>query len=140
MKELSLDRLLRVDKDITLLDIVPVLEDAYPTCSTLPRLKISQARRSIEIDQDVVDAIRKRFGVMPLGRAIRIMLGLEPKIAQNAWQEEEDELIRKYYPQYGSKPLIEALGRGTNSIRERAMVIGVKRVWLYKRDRRGQKR
>ena len=124
----------------TLEDIIAAKPREFPGCSSEPRVKIPQARRSIEIDQDVVDALRKRFGTMPLGRAIRILIGLKPKIFQNAWQEEEDELIREYYPSTGGKGLAEVLGRSANCVRDRAFTLGVKRQWLYKRDRRNRKR
>lgn len=140
MKELSLDKPLKEGEHFTLLDVVPAPEDAYPTCSAEPRVKLPQARRSIEIDQDVVDALRERYGTMPLGRAIRIMLGLRPKATQSAWQEEEDELLRKYYPLYGSKHLVGVLDRSQQCIRDRTVKLGLKREWLYKRDRRGRKR
>lgn len=73
---------------------------------------------------------------MPLGRAIRVMLGLKPKVAQDAWQEEEDRLLRQYYSEHGSKALAEVLGRGSATIRDRASNLGIRRVWQYKRDRR----
>ena len=136
-KELSLDRPLKAgETNFTLLNVLKAEEDEFAAQSLLPKMKIHQARRSIEIDQDVVNALRTKFGTMPLGRAIRIMLGLKPKIAQNAWQEEEDFLIRKHYPSRGGPPLAEVLGRSVACIRDRAFTLGVKRIWLYKRDRR----
>ena len=140
MKEIILDSPLKEGTNFSLLNIIPAPEEAYPTCSNFPRTKIQQARRSIEIEQDVTDALRQRYGNMPLGRAIRIMLGLKPKIAQNAWQEEEDKLLQKYYPQHGSTQLSEVLDRRPHSIRNRASKLGIKRVWIYKRDRRGRRR
>lgn len=140
VKLLSLDRnMAREGGTFTLKEIIPAEQDEFATCSTEPKVKIQQARRSIEIDQDVVDAMRAKFGTMPLGRAIRIMLGLKPKIAQNAWQEEEDFLIRENYPTMGGPPLAKVLGRSVDCIRDRAYTLGVRRVWQYKRDRRGQR-
>jgi len=133
MGELSLDKSLKADGGFTLLNILAAEPEEFPTCSAEPKVKIPQARRSIEIDQDVTDAMRARFGTMPLGRALRIMLGLKPKIAQNAWQEEEDELIRAHYPSMGSPPLAKVMDRGVDCIRERASTLGVHRIWLYKR-------
>jgi len=117
----------------TLHDIVAAEPDEFAACSTEPKVKIPQARRSIEIDEDVVKALRAKFGTMPLGRAIRIMLGLRPKIAQNAWQEEEDYLIREHYPSKGGPPLAKVLGRSVDCIRDRASDLGVGRVWIYGR-------
>ena len=140
MKKLILDQPLKAGTSFTLLNVVPSPESDFPTCSTVPRVKITQARRSIEIDRDVVDKLRQQFGTMPLGRALRIMVGLKPKVAQNAWQEEEDELLRKYYPNYGSKYLAEVLDRKPHCIRDRASKLEIRRVWKYKRDRRGRMR
>lgn len=138
MKTLSLDRsLLRDGSDsFTLKDVIASTPEEFPTCSTNVKVKIPQARRSIEINQDVTDALRARYGSMPLGRALRIMLGLKPKVAQNGYQEEEDNLIRKYYPNYGAPPISKVLDRSVACIRERAAKLGIRRVWLYKRDRR----
>lgn len=134
-KLLSLNRNMVRDGlgSFTLEDTIPAKVDEFATCSTEPRVKIKQARRSIEIDQDVVDSLRAKFGSMPLGRAIRIILGLKPKIAQNAWQEEEDYLIREYYPLNGGPPLAEVLGRSVDCIRDRASDLGVQRKWVYGR-------
>lgn len=133
MRELSLHKSLKAGENFSLLDIIVAEKEEFPACDAEPKLKIPQARRSIEIDQDVTDAFRKRFGTMPLGRALRILLGLKPKIAQTAWQEEEDVLIRQYYPTWGSPPLAKVMDRGVDCIRERASELGVGRVWLYKR-------
>ena len=122
--------------NFTLEDIIASRPDEFASCSGDAKVKIKQARRSIEIDEDVVIALRMKFGTMPLGRALRIMLGLKPKIAQNAWQEEEDTLIRKYYSSNGAPPLAKVLGRSQDCIRDRAFTLGLKRVWLYKRDLR----
>ncbi len=139
-RALSLDRPLKTGEDnFNLLDIIPSPEDEFSGISTEPKMKIKQARRSIEIDQDAVDVLRKQFGTMPLGRAIRIILGLKPKIAQNAWQEEEDALIREYYPIGGANPLAEYFGRKPHCVWDRASKLGVKRKWSYKRDRRSNK-
>lgn len=133
-RELSLDRPLKAGEDnFTLLSILKAKEDEFATQSAEPKVKIHQARRSIEIDQDVVDAFRVKYGTMPLGRALRIMLGLKPKIAQNAWQEEEDYLIREHYPTMGGPPLAKVLDRSVDCIRERASDLGIKRVWVYGR-------
>jgi len=139
-KLVSLDAPLKGGTNFSLLNIIPAPEDKYAKYSSTPKSKIQQARRSIEIDQDVVDALRHQFGNMPLGRAIRIMLGLNLKTAQNAWQEEEDALLKEYYPKYGSKALSETLDRKPHCVRDRASKLGIKRVWEYKRDRRGRKR
>ena len=133
MKERSLDAPLKAGVTLTLKDLLSAPEEDFVFCSALPKVKIPQARRSIEINQDVTEAFRKRFGNMPLGRALRVLLGLKPKIAQNAWQEEEDELLKKYYPKYGSKYLAEALDRKWYCIGIRASKLGIKRVWTYKR-------
>lgn len=135
-RELSLDRPLKAGEEgenFTLLSILKAKEDEFAGQSTEPKLKIHQARRSIEIDQDVTNAFRAKYGTMPLGRALRIMLGLKPKIAQNAWQEEEDYLIREHYPTMGGPPLAKVLDRGVDCIRERASDLGVGRVWVYGR-------
>jgi len=130
---LSLDKPLVADGNFTLLDVLASKPDEFAACDTEPKMKIPQARRSIEIDQDVTDAMRFRFGTMPLGRALRIMLGLKPKVAQNAWQEEEDALIREYYPLWGGPSLAKVMDRSVDCIRERASLLGVGRIWLYKR-------
>ena len=137
-KMLSLNRsLLRDGTDnFTLEDLIGAKPDEFAACSESAKSKIKQARRSIEIDQAVVDILRRTFGTMPLGRAIRIMLGLKPKIAQNAWQEEEDTLIREHFPSIGAPPLAKLLDRSDDCVRNRASTLGIKRVWLYKRDRR----
>lgn len=140
-RELSLDRPLKAgEENFTLLNVIKAPEDEFAAQSTEPKVKIKQAQRSIEIDQDVVNAFRKQFGTMPLGRALRIMLGLKPKISQNGWQEEEDALIKEHYPEMGAPPLAKVLDRSVDSIRNRASTLGIKRRWLYKRDRRGQRR
>jgi len=139
-RELSLDASLKDGENFTLLNFIAAKDDIYAKFDARPKLKISQARRSIEIDQDVVDALRLRYGTMPLGRAIRVMLSLRPKIAQNAWQEEEDDLLKRYYPLYGSKHLAEVLDRKPHCIRDRASKLDIKREWLYKRDRRERQR
>ena len=135
VKILSLNRsLLREGgKNFTLENVIAAKPDEFATCSVNAKVKIQQARRSIEIDQDVVDALRRIFGNMPLGKAIRIMLGLKPKVAQNAWQEEEDALIRKHYPLVGGPPLAKVLGRSADCVRDRAHSLGVKRVWQFGR-------
>ena len=135
-RALSLDRPLKAEGNFNLLNILEPKLDEFAACDAEPKVKIPQARRSIEIDQDVVDAFRARYGNMPLGRALRIMLGLKPKIAQNGWQVEEDYLIREHYPMMGGSPLAKVLDRSVDCIRDRASDLGVKRVWLYKRDRR----
>ncbi|KKL65811.1 hypothetical protein LCGC14_2151200, partial [marine sediment metagenome] len=84
MKERSLDAPLKEGITLTLKDLLPAPKEDFVFSSTQPKVKIPQARRSIEIDQDVTDAFRKLYGSMPLGRALRIMLGLRPKVAQNA--------------------------------------------------------
>lgn len=133
-RELSLDKPLKAGEDsFTLLNVIKAKEDEFAAQSTEPKVKIKQARRSIEIDQDVVDVMRKRFGTMPLGRVIRIMLGLKPKIAQNGWQEEEDALIKEHYPSMGGPPLAKVLGRSVACIRDRAATLGIKRIWVYGR-------
>jgi len=138
-RELSLDRPLKAgEENFTLLSVLKAKEDEFEGQSTEPKLKIHQARRSIEIDQDVVNAFRAKYGTMPLGRALRIMLGLKPKIAQNAWQEEEDYLIREHYPTKGGPPLAKVLDRSVDCIRERASDLGVKRVWVYGRVQQKQ--
>ena len=141
-KVLSLNRPLLNDGtgNFTLENVVAASPDEFAACSTSAKVKIQQARRSIEIEQDVVDILRKQFGTMPLGRALRIVLGLKPKLAQNAWQEEEDALIRKHYPSTGASPLAQVLDRSTDCIRGRASTLRVRRTWLYKRDRRSRKR
>ncbi|KKL66793.1 hypothetical protein LCGC14_2141440 [marine sediment metagenome] len=136
MGDLSLDKAMGTTENFSLLNVLKAEQDEFVGCSTEPKIKIKQARRSIEIDQDVVDAMRKQFGNMPLGVGIRIMLGLKPKVAQNAWQEEEDTLIREHYPTNGGVLLAKVLGRSADCIRDRASDLGVKRVWLYKRDQR----
>ena len=137
-KLVSLSKNLVHNGNFTLEDVIATKPDEYAThdCSVEAKVKIHQARRSIEIDQEVVDALRKQFGIMPLGRAIRLLLGLKPKVFQDAWQEEEDRLIREHYPTTGSRGLTEFLGRSADCIRTRASILGVKRQWIYKRDRR----
>ena len=136
MRETSLYKTIKPGENFNLLNILETELEEFPTCSEDAKVKIPQARRSIEIDQDVVNAMRAKYGNMPLGKALRIMLGLKPKIAQNAWQEEEDYLIKEHYPTKGSPPLAEVLGRSVDCIRDRASFLGIKRVWLYKRDLR----
>ena len=135
-RELSLDKSMKAGENFTLLDMLASKQEEFPSCSTSVKVKIRQARRSIEIDNDVVEALRSRYGLMPLGRAIRTLLGLRPKVSQTAWQEEEDALIRDHFPLRGAPPIAEVLGRSADCVRERASKLGIKRKWLYKRDRR----
>lgn len=130
-----LEKPLTENSNFSLEDILESKPDQFPTVSKRPRGGI-QGRRCIEVDQDVVDAMRARFGNMPLAQVVRVMLGLKPKTAQNAWQEEEDQLIREFYPDHGSRPLSKILDRAWYCIGVRASELGIKRKWLYKRDRR----
>jgi len=139
MKEVSIYKPLKNGKDLALIDVLEVKQDTFPLCDTKAKVKIRQARRSIEIDQVVVNRLRQMFGNMPLSRAIRILIGLKPKVAQNAWQEEEDEFLRKYYPEHGSKHLAGVLDRKPHCIRDRASKLKIRRLWKYKRDRRNLK-
>jgi len=125
--------------NFTLLNVIPAKQSEYDTFSTKANVKRKQARRSVEIDQDVTDAIRKQFGNIPIARAIRLLVGLKPKVAQDAWQGEEDAVIREHYPSMGGAPLANLFGRSRPCVCNRARKLGVKRVFLYKRDRRGQK-
>lgn len=136
-KTLSLNRNLIKDgsSHFTLEGIIAAKPDEFAICNVRPRGGI-QGRRSIEVDKDVVDAIRVRFGNMALVQAVRVMLGLPQKMAENAWQEEEDQLIRNYYPTIGGPPLAKVIDRSADCIRERASDLGVSRQWEYKRDRR----
>ncbi len=135
-REISIHKPLKAGKDFTLLDILVSKQDEFVGEDSEPKVKIPQARRSIEIDQDVTDAFRARYGNMPLGRAIRVMLGLKPKIAQNAWQAEEDAMIRIHYPTKGGRPLATIFGRSLPCVGQRAAKLGIRRTWLYKRDMR----
>ena len=136
MRELSLYKPFKAKDNFSLLDVLQAELDEFVTCDSEPKVKIPQARRSIEIDQDVTDAFRARYGNMPLGRALRLMMGLKPKVSQNAWQSEEDAMIRIHYPTCGGPPLAKVFGRSVDCVRGRAAKLSVKRVWLYKRDQR----
>ena len=86
------------------------------------------AGRQINLDAETTAKLRERFGNLPLGRAIRSLVGLSPVQKQDAWQEWEDDIIKERYSWGGSVAVKLEVERSFDAIRERARFLGVKFV------------
>jgi len=84
--------------------------------------------RAIRLDDETVKKLRERFGNLPLGRAIRSLVGLPPLENRTAWQVWEDKIIREVYSWGGSRGVIEnGVNRSRGAVQGRAMLLGIKK-------------
>lgn len=108
------------------------LEDILASPELLPddaeyRRNGKKQGKQVTIDQETVDHLRLRFGNIPLGRAIRSLIGLPPLEKQEAWQVWEDDVIKEWYPCAGSAGVLaQDVKRSPDAIRARAQVLSVK--------------
>ena len=86
-----------------------------------------KAERQVSIDNETIAILKLRFGNIPLGRAIRSLVGLPPIEKQDEWQEWKDNVIRECYSWGGSiAVLAQDVKRSANAIRRRAGVLKIK--------------
>lgn len=122
----SLDApLVHDDEGFALKDVIAAPEAVAETVPAkyLGKFSANQPR----LDPETVSEIRRRYPGLPLGRAVRALVGLPPLEKRDAWQPWEDDVIRDRYPHGGSELVRLDVKRSRDAVIERARFLGVKR-------------
>lgn len=115
----------------TLKDIIPAIEGCYnemPGENNKPCLSQPNKALTYQLHKDSARVLKDKYPLLTYTQAIRQLLGLSVYFKKyDTWQEWEDEIIRKYYPEGGSYRVnIELVHRTRSAINCRASMLKIK--------------